>query len=272
MKDQTDRAAAFRELHRKGGLILPNAWDAVSARLFQEAGCPAVGTTSCGVAWARGRTDGEGMTRDEMAAEIAVVARGLSIPLSADMEAGYGPTEADVAATAKAAWDAGAVGINLEDADHAAPGTLFGLEAQQHRLAAARAAAPDLVINARTDVFLLGVGEAGAAREALAIERGRAWLEAGADVVFAPGVTDPGTVRRLAEGIGGPLSLMAGPAAPPPDELFAAGACRISVGPNAMLAAMTRLKQAARVLAEGRPFADLGPLDASFAELDVLFA
>lgn len=250
MNDQTRRAQIFRDLHRQGGLILPNAWDAASARVFQTAGFPAVATTSAGVAWARGARDGECLTRAEMIREIAAIARAIELPLTADVEAGYGPAAVDAAETASQAWAAGAVGVNFEDADYAAPGALISVSDQQARIAAMRDAAPEIVINARTDVFLLGMGDSDATRVEMAIERGRAWLEAGADVVFLPGVTDPAVVKLMADGVGGPISLMAGPDAPPATALFAAGACRISTGPYPMRAVLERLKGLADGLAE----------------------
>lgn len=249
MTDQMNRAAAFRDMHHRGGLILPNAWDAASARVFETAGFGGVGTTSAGVAWARGARDGEGLDRAAMMREVAAIARAVAVPVTADVEAGYGPGAEDAAETGRAAWAAGAVGVKFEDADHAAPGALTPLAAQAERLAALRAAAPHLVINARTDVFLLKLGDSDDQRIAMAAERGRAWLEAGADVVFVPGVTDPSLVRRLAQGIGGPISLMADAEAPSAAALFEAGACRVSVGPYPMLAVLERLKTLADGLA-----------------------
>ncbi|MDQ1155331.1 isocitrate lyase/phosphoenolpyruvate mutase family protein [Brevundimonas sp. SORGH_AS_0993] len=242
MTDQLRRAEAFRNQHLHGDLVLPNCWDAASARVFQTAGFSAVATTSAGVAWARGARDGEGLDREAMMREIATIARSLDLPLNADVEAGYGASTTDAAETARQAWAAGAVGINFEDADYAAPGELTTISAQQARIAAIREAAPDLVINARTDVFLLGLGDDEDHRIHMAIERGRAWLDAGADVVFLPGTTDRAIVRRLADGIRGPISLMAGPDAPTAKTLFEAGACRISTGPYPMQAMLERLK------------------------------
>jgi len=250
MTDQIRRAEAFRNQHHNGDLILPNCWDAASARVFETAGFVALATTSAGVAWARGARDGEGLDREAMMREIATIAQSIDLPLNADVEAGYGTSTSDAAQTARQAWAAGAVGINFEDADYSAPGELMTASAQQARIAAIREAAPDLVINARTDVFLLGLGDDEEQRIEMAIKRGRAWLDAGADVVFLPGTTDPAVVRRLADGIGGPISLMAGPDAPSARALFEAGACRISTGPYSMLAVLERLKTLADGLAD----------------------
>jgi len=268
MTDRTRHAEGFREHHRRGGLILPNCWDAASARVFRTAGFDAVATTSAGVAWARGARDGEGLDREAMMREIGTIARAVDLPLNADVEAGYGPTAADAAETARQVWAAGAVGVNFEDADYAKLGELVAIPDQQARIAAIREAAPNLTINARTDVFLLELGEDEAQRIEMAVERGRAWLGAGADVVFLPGATDPALVRVLADGIGGSISLMAGPDAPPAKTLFEAGACRISTGPYPMLAVLERLKTLADGLAQdwavmkpaGDGLAKIGPV------------
>ena len=113
--DLASRAARFKALNDAGGLRLPNAWDAASARLFQAAGFPAIGTTSAGIAYRRGMLDAEVITRDDMMREIAAIAAAVDVPVTADIEAGYGPSPLDVAATVEATLDAGAVGINLED-------------------------------------------------------------------------------------------------------------------------------------------------------------
>ncbi|HEV2526933.1 MAG TPA: isocitrate lyase/phosphoenolpyruvate mutase family protein [Thermomicrobiales bacterium] len=282
--DQVARATAFRDLHRAGGLILPNAWDAISARVLGAAGFPAVATASAAIAFARGYADGEHITRDEMLAEVALVARQLTIPVSADVEAGYGPSLSDVEATVAGVIAAGAVGINLEDALPAGPppgatgpfSALWPVEEAAARVAAARARADrdglPLIINARTDVFLLGLGASDDERLAVATERGRAYLAAGADVVFVPGVRDEALVRRLAGAIGGPISLLAGPGTGSAAELFAAGACRISTGPHLLLSAMGHLRRVATMMRDDRSFAAFDHDHLSFGEADAFFA
>jgi 2-methylisocitrate lyase-like PEP mutase family enzyme len=275
--DQIDRAAAFRDLNLAGGLLLPNAWDAASARIFESAGFPAIGTTSAGIAYARGFRDAERIGRDAMAREIAAIAAVVAAPVTADVEAGYGLSPNDVAATIDAVIDADAVGVNLEDALHrggAEP--LFGVDQQAARIAAARATAErrgvPLVINARTDTFMLNLGEDLEERLALTVARGRAYLDAGADLIFVPMLTDPSVVRRAADAIGGPISLMAVPGAPPAAELFAAGASRVSLGPIAMLATMETL----RIIAEDlRATGAWGAIERGFygfREAEALFA
>ncbi|MDQ3692528.1 MAG: isocitrate lyase/phosphoenolpyruvate mutase family protein [Chloroflexota bacterium] len=275
--DLIKRAAAFQELNRAGGLLLPNAWDAASARVFETTGFPAIGTTSSGIANARGLGDAELIGRDGSVREIASITAAVSVPVTADIESGYGPSPADVATTVAAVLDAGAVGVNLEDNTH---GTgeqpLFRIDEQTARIAAARATAADrgvpLVINARTDTFILQLGDTVDERLAMTGERGRAYLEAGADLVFIPLVVDLDLVRRLATAIGGPISLMAMPGAPAASELFAAGASRVSLGQTAMLATMGALRAIAEDIRDTGTWTTIERGFYGFGEADALFA
>lgn len=250
---QHDLAKAFHALHdRRAGaiLVLPNAWDVMSARIVEEAGARAIATTSAGVAWSLGRPDGEGLTRDEMLAAVRRIARAVRVPVTADVEGGYGSgTPDDVAATARGVIEAGAVGINLEDSS--GPRELYPVERQAARIAAARSAATDmgvaLFVNARTDAFLHQVG-AVEGRFDETVRRARAYVAAGADGIFVPGVVDAETIRRLAEAVGAPLNVMAGPGAPSTAELRALGAARVSVGPAIARAALALARRAATEL------------------------
>lgn len=229
--NQRSKAAAFRALHADGVLVLPNAWDAGSAAVIAAAGAAAIATTSGGVSWAAGRPDGQGIAREEMAALVGRIAAVVDLPVTADVEGGYGPSPADVAATVRAVVAAGAVGVNLEDS---AAGALFTPAEQAARIRAAREAAaesglPDLLVNARSDVYLFRVGEP-AGRFDAAVARARAYAEAGADCFFTPGLTDLPTLTALVEAIPLPLNAMAGPAAPPISDLAATGVRRISLG------------------------------------------
>lgn len=233
-------------------LVLPNAWDAMSARLVEEAGARAIATTSAGISWALGYPDGQGLSRDAMAAAVRTIVRAVSVPVSADVESGYGDgTPADAAATARAVIEAGAVGINLEDAPGANGSVLVDVEQQAARIAAARAAADaagvDLFINARTDVMLRKVGDEGRRFEET-VRRARAYVAAGADGVFVPGVADADTVRRLAAAVGVPLNVIGGPGVPAVPELRALGVARVSVGPGLVRAIMAQVRAAAKEL------------------------
>src|SRR5262245_22790086 len=275
--DRKSVAARFRDLNRKGGLLLPNAWDAASARIFEKAGFPAIGTTSAGIAYSRGWRDGQQIERAEMMREIAVIARAVRVPVTADIEAGYGHRPADVAETVEAVLDAGAVGVNLEDNTNGArEEPLYGIDEQAARIAAARAAADRrgiaLVINARTDTFLAEVGADIEERVAATIARGRAYLKAGADLIFVTLVVDPTIVRRLVDGIGGPLSLMILPDAPSAATLLAAGATRISIGQTAMLAALGAVAEIAEEMRQKGTWSAIERSFYGFGEAESHFA
>lgn len=222
----------FRALHSGAVLVLPNAWDVASARLIERAGARAVATTSAGVAWSLGAPDGDKLSRDRAVDLVARVVSGARVPVTADIESGFGVTAADVADTVRAVADAGAAGINLEDGAY--PG-LRPLDEQTERIAAARRAAP-LFVNARIDTYLFGVGDPDT-RLAATVDRARAYVDAGADGAFVPGVTDPEVVAELAARIPVPLNVMAGPGAPPVAKLAELGVARVSVGSGVAQAA-----------------------------------
>jgi 2-methylisocitrate lyase-like PEP mutase family enzyme len=193
-------------------LVLPNAWDAATAVLVAEAGFAAVATTSAGVAWALGRPDGQVLTRGEMLGAVARMAAVVSVPVTADLEAGYGAAPDAVAETVRGAAEAGAVGLNIEDGIDHTKGTLFDEALSVERIAAARAEAEKIgipmVINARTD---LAFDRARPEEEkvAEAIRRGNAYLKAGADCVYPILFQKIETIRILAAEIKGPINVMA---------------------------------------------------------------
>jgi 2-methylisocitrate lyase-like PEP mutase family enzyme len=240
---QREKAEAFRRMHdRKRILVLPNAWDAASARVFEAVGFKAVATTSAGVAYALGYPDGEIVPLDMMVAAVGRIARCVNVPVTADMESGFARNTRDLAKTVQMIIEAGAVGMNLEDTIHGAQRELYDLPVAVERVRAARDAADSagvpLVINARTDVFLLGIGEK-AGRYEHAIGRANAYREAGADCLFVPGVRDAETIAALVRGIKGPINILAGPGTPPAPELERMGVARVSVGSGPTHAAMT---------------------------------
>jgi len=274
--DQAARATHFRELNLRGRLLLPNAWDAASARVFEHAGFPAIGTTSAGIANTRGLPDGEAIGRARMLEEIRTIVEAILVPVTADIEAGYGDAAGDVAQTVAAVVDLGAVGVNLEDRVHHRDGArLYGSDEQQSRIAAARNEADRrgirLVVNARTDTFLLAIGRDLDERLALTAERAESYLRAGADVVFVPGVVDAPTVRRLADAIDGPLNVMAMPGAPDAATLFAAGASRVSLGNSAMLAVLGALDAIAKEVITTGTWASIERSFYGYGEADALF-
>ncbi|MEV4520506.1 isocitrate lyase/phosphoenolpyruvate mutase family protein [Micromonospora tulbaghiae] len=262
MDDQQTRARQFRALHLPGEpLILVNAWDALSARIVAAAGARAVATTSAGVAWSRGAPDGDALARDTAVDVIRRVADAVRVPVTADIESGYGDSPAEVAETIAAVLAAGAVGVNVEDSRHDGGGPLRPVDEQAGRLAAVRAAADragiPLYVNARVDTYLRG---AGGVPETVA--RAEAYLAAGADGIFVPGTVEPETVAALAAAIPAPLNVLAGPGAPPIGELARLGVARVSIGPAVAEAAYAVAQRAAaEVLGAGTYGALAGGLD-----------
>lgn len=260
----------FHRLHADG-FLLPNAWDAASARILEIAGFQAIGTTSAGIAHARGYQDGQTLTRAEMCREVEAIVRVVDLPVNADMEAGYGDTPTDVAQTAADFAAVGASGLNLEDATGQAQTPLYSLEKQQRRLSAARKAAPEVFLNARTDTYLLNWGKNDEARIEETIRRCRAYLSAGADGVFIPLLTDAGTMRLIAEELGAPVNVMAFPGSPRASELLAAGAKRVSFGQSLMLATLGLTAQMAQELKASGQSATMMRYFYGFAEGQALF-
>lgn len=256
-RQQIERARAFRAMHGAGRvLVLPNVWDAASAKLYEREGFRALGTTSAGIAAALGYPDGETMPLDDNLAVCRTIVRCIGIPLSVDIEAGYAACLAGLAETLAKVIDCGAVGVNLEDTAKAGcggagSGALVGISAQCERIAAAREAAEregvPIVINARTDVYLAH-GKPSASWLADAIERGNAYRRAGADCVFVPDMEslDEAEIETLVREIRSPLSLIAGKNTPSVPRLQELGVARLSFGPRPMRAALHFLRSMAR--------------------------
>jgi 2-methylisocitrate lyase-like PEP mutase family enzyme len=266
---QRVRAEALRVLHTGPRmLVLPNAWDVVTARLVEDAGFSAIATTSAGVAWAWGYPDGERISRAEMLSTVARIAAAVRVPVTADMEGGYGATAAAAAETARGVIAAGAVGLNLEDGTPS--GSLMDLALHVERIRAAREAGESagvpLVINARTDAFEVKEWDAGR-RFTEAVRRANAYRAAGADCLFVPHVSDGATIGRLAREITGPLNVIAGPPAPPLGELERLGVRRASLGPRLVQAALGLVRRMATELRERGTYDAMTGLVIPFAEL-----
>jgi len=246
-KTQDER---FRQLHAPGQLlVLPNAWDAASARLIEACGAAAIATTSAGLAWSRGYADGNHLPPRLLAAAIAEIARVLSVPLTVDAEGGYSADPREVGDTVAAVVDAGAVGVNLEDGN--APPDLLCAKIAAAKSAAARAGI-DLFVNARTDVFLRRLVPPERA-VAETVERARRYREAGCDGLFVPDALDARVIGDIAEAIEIPLNVMVRPALPPLAELKERGVRRVSAGAAIAGAAYGTAQRAARqLLDEGR--------------------
>jgi 2-methylisocitrate lyase-like PEP mutase family enzyme len=267
-----EKAEALRRLHAGPGvLVLANAWDVGSARLLAAAGFPAVATSSAGVAYVLGYPDGQHIGRAEMLDMVRRIASALEVPVTADVEAGYGTTASSAAETAAAVVAAGAVGMNLEDADG---GRLLTLEQQADRVQAARAASEaagvPLVINARTDAAALADGPA-EERIGEAVRRANAYLAAGADCAFVPFVSARDEIARLAREIRGPLNVLGTPASPPIAELARLGVRRVSVGSGLARAAYGHARRAALELVQAGTYQALGEGAIPYAEMQRLF-
>ena len=248
-----EKAERLRKLHVPGRpLVLPNAWDAGSAKIIAAEGFPAVATTSAGIAFAYGVPDGEAISRGDMLHATRRIAAAVAVPVTADVEAGYGPEPQNVAYTVMELLGAGVVGANFEDSSDAHDGgRLFDLALATARIAAGRKAAEaagvPFVINGRTDA-LMRIKEPEKAF-AEAVKRLSAYRKAGADCLFAPFTADPGTIGRLVKAVDGPLNIILQPTITVP-EMAKLGVARISLGGHVARAALAVARRAARELKE----------------------
>lgn len=267
------KAKVFAELHdKKKPFLLANAWDAASARVFEKAGFSAIGTTSAGIAASRGYRDGQNIPFAEMLDNIEQVISAVELPVSVDLEAGFGKTSEEIVRNIQKVVSLGAVGINLEDGTGLAASPLVPIPEQVAKLRAIRRAIPveALWINARIDVFYLGLfGKEAALHET--IERARAYVEAGANSVFIFGVNDPVVIARLVRDIPSPINLLATAQLPPMNELKSLGVARVSLGSGPMRATLGLLEEIARELLEQGTYQSLTRKAVSYPALQELF-
>ena len=273
LTSQVEKANEFRGLHdRKKVLILPNAWDVPSARVFEDAGFPAVATSSAGMMVSLGYPDGEEIPLEEFISAVRRVARVLSVPLTVDIVGGFGQGPEDVARTVKSVVDAGAVGINIEDFVHSTK-ALLPVEKQVERLQAVvrlqKSIDVPFVINARTDAFRFGPGDEGAKLDE-AIRRGIAYRDVGADCVYPMGLTDAASISKFVKAVDFPMNVMVRKGLPSVPELGRLGVARVSFGPSASYAAMGLLKRAAEEVLMKGTFATLVDGAITFDELNSL--
>ena len=261
---------AFRELHGPGRmLVLPNAWDAGSARLIESCGAQAIATTSSGVAWACGHPDGDAIPPDVLIDAVARIRRVLTVPLTVDAEGGYSSEPARVGETIEGLIDAGAVGVNLEDGSVHPPDLLCAKIAAAKK-AAARARV-DLFVNARTDVFLRGL-VAPERRVVETLARARQYRDAGADGLFVPGVSDPDPIAELVAGTELPLNVMLVPKLPSLAALAKLGVRRVSAGAAIAQAVHGLTRKLAHQLIADEGYAAAFEGAAAYGELNALFA
>jgi 2-methylisocitrate lyase-like PEP mutase family enzyme len=247
--EQKKKAEAFRAMHTgAGAVLLPNVWDVASARIIEEAGFEAIATTSAGIAFAQGFPDGQKIPADQMVTAIAHIASAIRIPVTADVEAGYGQRPEDAARTARGVIEAGAVGMNFEDATGDGDHPLTELTLQLERIRAIRETGDELrvpiVLNARTDVYLLQIGEP-SRRYDEAVRRLAEFRDAGADCVFVPGVRDAETIGRIVADLKCPVNILGVPGSPSVPELVKLGVKRISLGSGPMRSALGFLRKLA---------------------------
>ena len=252
LEEQKRKADAFRAMHRgPRTLLLPNVWDVASARIIEDAGFGAIATTSAGIAFSLGYPDGQKIPREEMLARVGRIVRAVKVPVTADVEAGYGPRPGDAARTAAGVIEAGAVGMNLEDGTGDPEHPLVDLSLQLEKIRAIREAALKtgvlLVLNARTDVYLDQVG-APETRYAETIKRAIAFRDAGADCVFVPRLRDSATIAQLVRDVQCPVNILAGPGSPSVPELERLGVARVSLGSGPMRATLGLLRRMAQEL------------------------
>ena len=276
METQTQKVKAeqFRELHQGPRvLVLANVWDVATARLVEEAGFQAIATSSAAVANSWGFPDGQQISRTEMLSVVERIAKRVQVPVSADLEAGYGDSDEAVAELARGLIEAGAVGLNFEDGTGDAQNPLFPLERQVERIKRLRESSDSqgvpVVINARTDVHLAEVGEP-AARFEQAVRRANTYRKAGADCLFIPGVRDRETIRLLVREVEGPLNILAGPGTPPLEDLGRLGVARLSFGSWPFRAAMGLFRKFLREVSKRGTFATLEAEPISYADLNRL--
>ena len=260
----------FRALHASAGaFVMPNAWDGASAVLLAREGFPALGSTSLGLAFSLGRRDGRhAVSRDDAIAHAAFLSDLTDLPVNGDLEDGFGPDPEDCAATVRAAIDAGLAGVGIEDTTADSTRPIHDFDTAVKRVAAASVAARGrIVLTGRTDNFLNGRPDLDDT-----IRRLVAFAEAGADVLYAPGLPDMGAIRAVVRAVAPkPVNVLIGPAdeARPVTELSAAGVRRVSVGGALYRVAMTALVEAARALRNG----ELGVVKGAIgsAEISALF-
>jgi 2-methylisocitrate lyase-like PEP mutase family enzyme len=274
MRTQREKAEDFRALHHADHLlVLPNAWDVPSARIFEDAGFPAIATSSAALAVSVGYPDGEALPKEELFSVVKRIAGALAVPLSADIESGFGSSLAQLTDTIRGVIAAGAVGVNLEDISNFATKTLRPLEEQVERIHVIRKVSDSLgiplLINARTDAYRFGA-DTEKSRLEEAIRRGHAYEAAGADCLYPIGLTDRDSIATFVRAVNTPVNIMARKGVPPVRELERIGVRRLSLGPGPMYAAMGLLRKIGRELKERGTYEALVTDAISFDELNAL--
>ncbi|HET8911322.1 MAG TPA: isocitrate lyase/phosphoenolpyruvate mutase family protein [Ktedonobacteraceae bacterium] len=272
---QKEQAERFRQFHHQATpLILPNIWDAASARVIEQAGFKAVATSSSALATALGYSDGQQISRDLLSETLARITRIVECPVTADIEAGYGNSIEEVLQTVKAVIEAGGVGLNIEDSQiqnkHALVDTSYQVELIQALRELAVSIEIPFVINARVDVLLRAIGEPENRLEHT-IQRANAYLQAGADCIYPIGLLDRETISSLVQEINGPINILGGSPQPTLPELGALGVARVSLASGPMRSVLGHLRLIAQELLEYGTYTSLGSKALSNLEFGSLF-
>ena len=272
MREQGRKAEQLRKLHQGPKiLVFPNAWDVASARVLEDLGYPAIATSSAAVAFCLGYPDGQIITRDEMLDMVGRIARAVRVPVTADMEAGYGTTVEDMTETAKAIVNAGAVGLNLEDVTGEHEDSQVELSLQVEKIRTIREVSSSLgvslVINARTDIYLMPIGPE-ATRFDRTVERLRAYRQAGADCLFVPGLVDRNMIEKLVKAVAAPVNILLTQGCPPLRDLEKMGVARVSVGSGVMRATLALVRRIGKELQESGTYSSIFDGSIPYAELN----
>lgn len=245
LKNQLTKAKNFHDIHKQATtFVLPNAWNAISAKVFEERGFQAIGTTSAGIATSLGYADGQNLPFEKLIETIASITRAVNIPVSADIEAGYGFTIDEIVANVSEVIAAGAIGINIEDGTGDAEDPISDITVQVENIEAIKELSDSLFINARTDMYWGNVGEPEARLEET-IQRAKSYVKAGANCIFIPGMTDIEEIKTIRKEISVPINLLVNPNLPPLTDLSAIGIERVSCGSAPFRATVTLLKSIA---------------------------
>jgi len=276
IKVQAEKAEKLRKLHHGPRILaLPNAWDVVSARILEEVGHPAIATSSAAMAFSLGYPDGQRISRREMLDAVAKITRAVRVPVTADLESGYGKTPEEIADFTKAMVASGAVGLNFEDVtgDDESTHVELGLQVQKIRAIRETAAAlgVPVVINARTDVYLMPIGPE-TTRFQRTVERLHAYRDAGADCLFVPGLCDREIIAKLVKALDAPLNILASAGCPSLEDLEKMGVARVSAGSSAMRAAMGAFQRVAKDWLAHGSYDSLHQVTVPYAELNQMMA
>ena len=273
LRRQAGKAQQLRDLHhQERPVIFANAWDVISARVVEEAGFPAIATTSAGIANVLGYPDSQHIQCEEMLEVVSRIARAVRVPITADMESGYSKTSLQMYSTAEKLIESGAVGLNLEDSEDD-ESKLLDLGFYLEKVKAVRQASEDyavpLVLNARTDAYWWK-GAQPKTRMKETVRRANAFREAGADCIFVPGLKELEEIRLFLRESPGPLNVLAGPGAPSVSQLEGAGVRRVSIGSGGHRAAMGLLRKLVGQLREEGTYELIAENGIPFAEINDL--